>query len=185
MKEIQRGHIRKYEEVGNGFPTWKPWFRTSRIIYATNPRGPKNRTPMLQFTAHEYLPFPLMNEIRSIKKKNTYKFEMVFKRETMILYVRNNLCNESKGIQNITLWCCSLMPTFICNYHRWKKFKNAKRNHTYKLEMVFQSENHDFVLQKYFMQRIQRDPKNKTPMLKFTAHQYLWFPLMKEIHNGQ
>jgi len=34
--------------------------------------------------------------------------------------------------------------------------------------MVFELENHEFLLQKQIMQQIQRNAKNKTPMLNIT-----------------
>jgi len=74
-------------------------------MYAMNPRDPKHRTP---------------NKCCSIRPPNichsqsSTKYEVALKEiricsiwfsnvETMILYFKNNVCNESKGIQNIGL----------------------------------------------------------------------------------
>jgi len=68
-------------------------------------------------------------------------------------------------------------------YLPFQLMKNIKwsKKSTYKLKMVFKCENHEVLLQKQFMQLIQRNPNFNTPMLYFKDLQNLRFLLMKKI----
>jgi len=65
--------------------------------------------------------------------------------KTMISYFKNNLYNESKGIQkirpeiNVVVYGPSILP-----FPLMKEIKSGQNKYTYKLEMVFQRENHGF-----------------------------------------
>jgi len=51
-----------YVQVTKGFPTWNPWFSTSKIIYATNPRKSRKLDPIAVFYG------PVVLAIRSHEK---------------------------------------------------------------------------------------------------------------------
>jgi len=80
--------------------------------------------------ASQYLPIPLMEGIRSGQKKFCTSWKWFSNVNTMILYSKYNVCNESKGIQNRGLQITAIAygpPIFAFSNHerntKWPKGK--------------------------------------------------------------
>jgi len=66
-----------------------------------------------------------------------------------------------------------------------KKMKRGEKGYTYTMEMVFNREIHEVLLQKRFMQLIQENPEIKTPMLYLTNPRYLPFLHKKKMYRRE
>jgi len=144
-------------------------------------RNPKNRILMLYFTDPRYLLFQLMKWIWSRETKDTSRLEMVFKRENHELLLKEHFMQLiQKNLKNRTPMLYFPDLRYL-PFELIQKIWSGEKKKKYKLEMVFKRENRELLLQKQFMQRIQRNPKHRIPILYFMALWYLPFQLMKKI----
>jgi len=114
------------------------------------------------------------------KKTNSYQLEMIFLHRIHDFLFEKQFMQWIQGNSQMK----TVEPYFTGSryllFKLMKKHKAMIKANNYKLDMVFQRENHEFLFQDQFMQWIQGNSQMKPVVVYFKDHHYFLFKLMKK-----